>query len=174
MARSEKDASSVEVDAFEDVEKLLRVFEPRLIWRLVDAPSTDASSEPQQWYEPVLRDPQPTVVHERGLATLRHHELRWDDWLAASHQLSAVSGLVARRDRDQGILSASVTFRGDLRVDDVDEAFRLRLIWRRDTLNPTHPFTVPTDLVQARRERPWSMINDVLGEALRGPYRRSD
>lgn len=116
---------------------------------------------------------QPRPLKADALKALREHEDDWKTWLAASHKPIEISGRIARRiDGDKDLVSGNLSIKGIGTWSDERRDFMLLLNYEIAPLPPHVSFEVSDEILPARRERPWRMVKDVLGDELLSPYQR--
>ncbi|MGM0574624.1 MAG: hypothetical protein ACQEXJ_02655 [Myxococcota bacterium] len=162
--------------AYDLLPEALKAFGPYIRWSPASGGEEVVAGLPAEWRRASL-DPavRPRGMDGESLARLRDHEQDWSAWLAATHRPRTIEGRVARRPEGEGadeVLAGSLTVAGDATVEGQRRRFRLEVTWEVLPLPGDAEFTVPEDVLSARRPRPWKMIRGVLGDALEAPYRR--
>jgi len=129
---------------------------------LVGARATWSSLE----LDPAVR---PIELPEAELSALRDHDATLVRWIAATHRPTRVHGELARA-ADGEVLAAHLTIEGSTTLPDGPGSFAIGLVQERVALPTDARFELPADRLPEARERPWRMIEDVLGEGLLPPY----
>lgn len=127
---------------------------------------------PVTWHT-LTRDPavRPRALDEATLAQLRDHEPSVARWLTATHPPSALGGQLARA-ADGRVLALRLEATGTTPFPEGPAPFTLSASHTTTALPADASFALPADRLPESRERPWLMIEDVLGEGLLPPYRR--
>ena len=107
------------------------------------------------------------------LARSRLHDKRWTDWLAATHQPTAIEGHLTKRADTGVVVAGELTIKGIAMVDDKQTPFFVFMRYRVGALPDNTAFDLPQELVPARRQRTWLMIEQILGEYLSPAYERA-
>ena len=111
-------------------------------------------------------------MEKEALNALRDHEDDWKVWLAASHKPIEISGRVARRiDGDKGLVAGELSVKGIGAWGDEKRDFMALVNYDIGPLPPHISFKLPDETLAPRRERPWRMVKDALGDDLLSPYR---
>lgn len=126
---------------------------------------------PASW-STLARDPavRPRALDEATLTSLRDHEPSVARWLTATHHPTAISGQLARA-ADGRVLALSLEATGTTPFPEGPAPFSLTASHTTAPLPAETSFTLPADRLPESRERPWLMIEDVLGDDLLAPYR---
>lgn len=128
-------------------------------------------------------DPQirPRALSPEDLTALRDHEPTVAKYLAATHRPTQVHGLVARATPAAAaptgglptagrVLAIELDLEGQASFDEGTSPFSLALSQKVLPLPDDVAFDLPAERLPDTRERPWKMIEDVLGERLLPPY----
>jgi hypothetical protein len=114
--------------------------------------------------EPRVGGPSPDAA---VLAALRDDEDTWPAWADATFTVDAVEGVLAvAADSADEVLAGEMTARGGVRIGEAPGRFEARAEHRISNLPPAADFSLPAQMLPEARERPWSMIRRVLGDAL--------
>ncbi|MEE2779785.1 MAG: hypothetical protein VYE15_04620 [Myxococcota bacterium] len=129
-----------------------------------------------QWYAVTLASDSGAgdVPGAKALRSLRSQESTWDQWLSQTHKPTGIEGSLARtRGSDGGVVvSGALELDGSATVEGVKREFTLALRISVDPLPSAVSFQLPEDRLPATRDRPWQMIEDVLGDNLSERYDR--
>jgi len=118
--------------------------------------------------DPAVR---PRALPEAERVALRDHDPSVPLWVAATHRPTRVTGEIARAD-DGAMLAGWLRIEGETALPDGSARFEVALTIEVAPLPPDVSFELPADRLPESRERPWLMIEDVLGQGLLAPYRR--
>lgn len=113
----------------------------------------------------------PRALSSEDLMALRDHEPTVAKYLAATHRPTVLRGTVARGP-DGGVLAAELRVEGQASFDEGASPFTLEITQRYAPLPDEVPFELPADRLPDTRERPWKMIEEVVGDRLLPPYTR--
>ena len=117
----------------------------------------------------------PKPLDAETLNMLREHDEKWKTWIAASHKALEIQGRIARRiDSGQAgeVVAGKLKVQGIASWEQEQRDFIIVMDYEIAPLSPHTSFARPEERVPARRERPWNMVKEALGEDLRPPYRR--
>lgn len=117
--------------------------------------------------DPAVR---PRALSEAELTALRDHDRTVASWIAATHRPTRIQGELARDDRGT-VLAARVTIEGETPLPEGPAKFTLALDQGVAALPADATFELPADRLPESRERPWRMVEDVLGQGLLPPYK---
>jgi hypothetical protein len=117
--------------------------------------------------DPAVR---PKALDDATLVALRDHEPSVARWLTATHRPERVSGRLARA-ADGRVLAAELSAAGTTPFAEGPAPFALTLTLDTAPLPADASFVLPAERLPESRERPWLMIEDVLGDGLLPPYR---
>jgi len=125
-------------------------------------------------WERVGRDPDvaPAPLDEVTLRALRDHEDHWGSWLAATHAPSVVTGRLARLPGSREVVSGELEIQGIAHLPQGRRPFTLSVTYGLAPPSGTISFEAPENALEAKRARPWKMIESALGEDLLPVYRR--
>jgi len=126
----------------------------RVVWTSIDL-------------DPAVR---PRALNEAELTTLRDHDPTVAAWVAATHRPNRIQGEVARNDKGV-VIAARVTIEAETPAPEGLTKFTLELTQTIAVLPSDATFELPADRLPESRERPWQMIEDVLGTGLLPPYK---
>lgn len=129
-------------------------------------------ARPARWVTVTL-DPAvgPRALPEAELTALRDHDPSVPLWVAATHRPTRVEGEIARAD-DGTLLAGRVRLEGGTTLPEGPARFVVALAIEVTPLPGDASFALPAERLPEARERPWRMIEDVLGQGLLPPYRR--
>jgi len=117
--------------------------------------------------DPAVR---PRALSEVELSALRDHDPTVARWIAATHRPTRIQAELATSDKGL-VIAAKITIEGETPSPEGMAKFTLELTQSVSSLPPEATFELPTDRLPESRERPWLMIEDVLGDALLPPYK---
>lgn len=125
-----------------------------------------------QWSRITL-DPavRPLALSADELQALRANSATTIRWIAATHRPTRVSGELAR-DTAGHVVAATLSIEGATTLPDGPATFAITLTQGFKDLPSDTSFLLPVDRLPESRERPWLMIEDVVGDALLPPYAR--
>jgi hypothetical protein len=115
----------------------------------------------------------PRPMDTKELLVLREHTETWKAWLAATHTPRRIDGRIARRvDGDKEMIAGRLAIEGTGRWGDHRRDFNLVVSYEMGPLPPQVSLSLPDERLPARRDRPWKMVKDALGDDLLPPYQR--
>jgi hypothetical protein len=117
--------------------------------------------------DPAVR---PRALSEAELASLRDNAPSVSLWVAATHRPRRVAGEIAK-DPDGAVVAGHLDIEGETPFPEAPVTFRVELGVTAEPLPEGVSFELPAERLPESRERPWRMIEDVLGEGLLPPYR---
>lgn len=159
-------------EAYDVADALLGSFRPYLSL-IADGRDTIAGLD-ATWFRVEL-DSQvaPRPLDAESLASLRAHATRWPAWIAATHQPYSAQGRIALRGRDDDrgeMVAGRFEITGGARWGAIDANFGGSVDIAIAPLPPKPGFTIPADALPPTRDRPWRMIQDVMGDQLAAPW----
>ena len=114
----------------------------------------------------------PKPLDPKALSALREHTEDWTTWLAATHKPSRIEGRIARRlEGDRALIAGRLDLEGTAQRGAERRDFLLLLNYEIAPLPPAISFDLPETMTPARRDRPWKMVKEALGEDLLAPYK---
>ncbi len=117
--------------------------------------------------DPAVR---PRALSEAELAALRDHDPTVASWIAATHRPTRVHGELAKNDKGV-VVAARIAIDGEAPGIEGPATFSLELSEGVAVLPGDATFELPAERLPESRERPWRMIEDVLGDGLLPPYK---
>lgn len=129
-------------------------------------------ARPARWVTVTL-DPavRPRALPEAELTALRDHDPSVPLWVAATHRPTRAEGEIARAD-DGTMLAGRLRLEGETALPEGPARFVVALAIEVAPLPGDASFVLPAERLPEARERPWRMVEDVLGQGLLPPYRR--
>ena len=118
--------------------------------------------------DPAVR---PRALPAAELISLRDHDPSLPLWVAATHRPTRIEGELARTEAG-AVVAGTLRVEGDTALSEGNARFVVTLSLAVDPLPAEADFTLPEERLPESRERPWQMIEDVLGEGLLPPYDR--
>ncbi len=115
----------------------------------------------------------PEKLSGAALEAARRHDRDWARWLAVTHVPHTVRGRIARR-ADGAIVAFELRLEGLASVGEAHESFEFDVWSSPVVIRGQVSFAIPDGALPQRRERPWLMVREVLGDALAPTYRRAD
>lgn len=146
-------------------------FEVKAMPSDVDHPATLAGGKVQWARVSLDAAVRPLALSPAELQALRDNAATTIRWLAATHRPTRVSGEIAR-DEAGKVVAGALTIEGATTMPDGPATFVITLSQRFVELPADAAFELPAERLPESRERPWSMIEDVVGDALLPPYAR--
>jgi len=118
-----------------------------------------------------------TPVMERltkeQISGLRKKEGGWAQWIAQTHRPEEIYGEVIRVKGEDQVLTGQITITGTAEVDGQRHPFSVSLTMKVTPLQRKNAFALPKRILPKGRARTWSMITQVLGDALNPIYMRT-
>jgi hypothetical protein len=129
-----------------------------------------------QWYAVTLAPGagSGTTPGPKELRRLRSQESTWSRWLSETHKPTSIQGSLARTSAGEegDVIAGALELDGSATVEGVTRAFTLALRISVEPLPASVSFQLPEDRLPATRDRPWRMIEEVLGDELSERYDR--
>jgi len=117
--------------------------------------------------DPAVR---PRALSGAELTALRDHDPTIASWIAATHRPTRVQGELAKNDKGV-IVAARIAIEGETPGIEGPAQFSFELSAGVAGLPGDATFELPAERLPESRERPWQMIEDVLGDGLLPPYK---
>ena len=161
-------------DAHDMGPSVLEAFGPYMSFRDDPEGEVTLAGMPVRWQRIGLDSAvAPKPLDAEALAALREHNEDWKIWMAASHKPLSIKGRIARRlDGPQELVAGTITIEGIGTFDSQRRDFMVLLNYEIGPLPPHVSLTAPKDRLSARRDRPWKMVKEALGDELLPPYDR--
>jgi hypothetical protein len=159
-------------DAHDIGPAVLEAFGPYMTFRDDPEGETTLAGMPVRW-ERVGLDAAvaPRPLDAEALRALREHNEDWKIWMAASHKPLSLKGRIARRvDGKRELVAGTVQIEGLGTFESQQRDFMVLLNYEIAPLPPHVSLAAPKDRLPARRQRPWKMVKEALGDELLPPY----
>ena len=133
--------------------------------------ANQVGGERVDWFSVTL-DPavRPRALGQADLTALRDHDASVGLWIAATFRPTRIEGELARSGQG-AIVAGHLRIEGETAGPEGTAAFVIELTQQVDPLPSVVSFDLSDDRLPEARERPWHMIEDVLGAELLPPYR---